>query len=277
MVNSYSVPLSNKYSNLSLVCEDCDYFPCECCMDSQCMDCENSVSAITLNGSNNSDQILSTQNNMHSNSDSSSTNFSQNVDNNYSQDLFDVNVSVRPSTGDKDYVAVHVSHSSNDDSNYVPSISTVGVNLYANNESHADNTVISNIEHISSMHLSHMSDNSTTLIHDQSVNINHQLSSSAHLLDLGLKCKGFRIGHINIQGINNKIDQVRLLLESEINQIHIMGISETKLNSVHPETAFTINGFQKPFRRDRVGNSGGGILVYVKDGVWCNRRSDLEH
>ena len=249
-------------------------------MDSQSSYCEDSVSAIsaiTVNGSDNSDQILSTQNNMHSNPDSSSKNFSQNVDNSCSQNLLDVNVSMRPSTGDNNYVAVHVSHSSNDNSYYVPSVSAAGVNLYANNESHADSTVISNIELASSRPLSHVSDNSTTLIHDQSVNINHELSSSTHLLDLGLKCKGFRMGHINIQGLNNKTDQVRLLLESEINQIHIMGISETKLNSVHPETAFTINGFQKPYRRDRVENSGGGILVYVKDGVCCNRRPDLEH
>ena len=143
-------------------------------MDSQSSDREDSVSAIsaiTVNGSDNSDKILSTKNNMHSNPDSSSTTFSQNVDNSCLQDLLDVNVSVRPSTGDNDYVAVHVSHSSNDNSNYVPSVSAGGVNLNENNESHADSTVISNIELASSRPLSHVSDSSTALIHDQSVNI----------------------------------------------------------------------------------------------------------
>ena len=37
------------------------------------------------------------------------------------------------------------------------------------------------------------------------------------------------------------------------------------------------SGYQKPFRRDRAENAGGGILVYVKEGVCCSRRSDLEH
>ena len=84
------------------------------------------------------------------------------------------------------------------------------------------------------------------------------------------------MGHLNIQGINNKVDQVRLMLESDNNQIHVLGLSETKLNSVQSDSAFEVNGFQKPFRKDRETNSGGGILVYVKDGVCCSRRTDLE-
>ena len=35
--------------------------------------------------------------------------------------------------------------------------------------------------------------------------------------------------------------------------------------------------YQKPFRRDRKSNMGGGLLVYVKNGVCCRRRSDLEN
>ena len=85
------------------------------------------------------------------------------------------------------------------------------------------------------------------------------------------------MGHLNIQGLRNKIDQVRLLLESAHNQIHIMGFSETKLNDIHPDSAFEIQGYQKPFRRDRKSNMGSGLLVYVKDGVCCRRRSDLEN
>ena len=96
------------------------------------------------------------------------------------------------------------------------------------------------------------------------------------LLDLELKCKGFRMGHMNIQGLSNKMDQVRLLLQSDKNEVHVLGLSETKLNAIHPDTVFEINGFQKPFRKDRLANSGGGVLVYVKEGISCTRRSDLE-
>ena len=56
-----------------------------------------------------------------------------------------------------------------------------------------------------------------------------------------------------------------LLLQPERNLIHILSISETKLNLVHPDTPFDIDGYQKPFRRDRTENARGGLLVYVKE------------
>ena len=72
-------------------------------------------------------------------------------------------------------------------------------------------------------------------------------SNSFCPLDLGLKCKGFRMGHVNIQDISKKTDQVCLLLKLNKNEIHVLGLSETKLNAIHPDSAFKINGFQKPF------------------------------
>ena len=55
-------------------------------------------------------------------------------------------------------------------------------------------------------------------------------------MDLGFTCQGFRIGHINIQGLGNKLDQVKLLLSQ--NQIQILGLSETKLKDVYPDPFF---------------------------------------
>ena len=102
-------------------------------------------------------------------------------------------------------------------------------------------------------------------------------STSNNALNLGFKDKGFRIGHLNIQGLSNKIDQLKLLLTYEHNVIHTLGISETKLNEIHPDAPLEISGYQNPFRRDRLENAGGGLLVYVKERVCCSRRSDLEH
>ena len=82
-------------------------------------------------------------------------------------------------------------------------------------------------------------------------------STSNNALNLGLKDKGFRIGHLNIQGLSNKIDQLKLLLTYEHNDIHTLGISETKLNEKHPDAPFEISGYQKPFRCDRMENAGG--------------------
>ena len=51
---------------------------------------------------------------------------------------------------------------------------------------------------------------------------------------------------VNIQGVSNKIDQVGLLLGSDKKKIHVQGLSETKLNNTHPDSAFEINGYQNP-------------------------------
>ena len=99
----------------------------------------------------------------------------------------------------------------------------------------------------------------------------------SNLSNLGFQGKGFRIGHINIQGLNNKLDQVKFLLTSGENKIQILGLSETKLRDYHPDAIFEVDGFQKTFRRDRKENGGGGILLYVKNDVCCKRRSDLEN
>ena len=81
--------------------------------------------------------------------------------------------------------------------------------------------------------------NDNTCSEQSSINVNDSLNDVSTAgndqpafsctMDLGFMCKGFRIGHINIQGLNNKIDQVRLLLNSVQNNIQILGLSETKV------------------------------------------------
>ena len=55
-----------------------------------------------------------------------------------------------------------------------------------------------------------------------------------------------------------------------------MGICETKFNTNQKTETFMIDGYKLPFRRHRLSNSGGGLLVYVKQNVNCIRRFDLE-
>ena len=45
-----------------------------------------------------------------------------------------------------------------------------------------------------------------------------------------------------------------------------MIIQETKIDASFPESQFLIQGYKKPYRKDRDIN-GGGILVYVRDGM----------
>ena len=53
-------------------------------------------------------------------------------------------------------------------------------------------------------------------------------------------------------------------------------MSETKLKEHKLNEVFKIPGYQLPFRKDNKTNGGGGIIVYVRDGILAKRRKDLE-
>ena len=123
--------------------------------------------------------------------------------------------------------------------------------------------------------------NNITLSDENIHDVNNNSATCAHnLVDLGLKSKGFRIGHINIQSIQNKIDQIDIMLNHSNNDVHVFGLSETKLKHFHTDSAFQLDNYQL-FRKDRFitnerKEEGGGIIVYCKNEINCKRRCDLE-
>ena len=68
---------------------------------------------------------------------------------------------------------------------------------------------------------------------------------------------------MNINSISNKFDQLKNLV---VENLDILIITETKLDSTFPTSQFLINGFCKPFRRDR-NRDGGGVLIYVREDI----------
>ena len=58
--------------------------------------------------------------------------------------------------------------------------------------------------------------------------------------------------------------------------LHILGLSETKPKDHKSSSIFHVEGFQAPFRKDNCSNGGGGIMVYVRNGINAKRRKDLE-
>ena len=78
--------------------------------------------------------------------------------------------------------------------------------------------------------------------------------------------------HYNVQSILYKTD----ILEPELANFDIISLTETWLNDSVLDDDIMFDQFQVPFRRDRVGDSHGGILVYVKNEIPCKRRVDLE-
>jgi len=82
-----------------------------------------------------------------------------------------------------------------------------------------------------------------------------------HIVDMKLNAKGFNIGHLNVQGIVGKIDQIKLMLSSKENNVAILGLTETKLNANHNDDLFHCQGYNKPLRRDR--ETARGVLLYT--------------
>ena len=74
-----------------------------------------------------------------------------------------------------------------------------------------------------------------------------------------------------------KFSEIKSLLTDPVNsKLHVFGMSETKLKEHKLNEVFKIPGFQLPFRKDNKTNGGGGIIVYVRDGILAKRRKDLE-
>lgn len=101
-------------------------------------------------------------------------------------------------------------HSYSNDNSYVSNISSVDSN----------HIVLSNVDvTISSSNYQSVSGSSQSMQHSHNCSVSNT-QEEINQMNLGFKCKGFRIGHINIQGVGNtcKIDQVKLLLTSDCNQ-----------------------------------------------------------
>ena len=69
--------------------------------------------------------------------------------------------------------------------------------------------------------------------------------------------------HLSRTSVRNKFD---LLSDIIKNNIDILMISETKLNSSFPNGQFQIHGYSEPYRLDRNGN-GSGILVFIREDI----------
>ena len=68
--------------------------------------------------------------------------------------------------------------------------------------------------------------------------------------------------------INTIVGKFTALKEITQENIDILALTECKTDQSHPTNLFDIEGYARPFRKDRNGY-GGGIMVYVKEGISC--------
>ena len=71
------------------------------------------------------------------------------------------------------------------------------------------------------------------------------------------------LGHLNINSIVGKFDHLKVLIE---NNIDILVLTETKIDSSFPNAQFRIDGFSAPFALDR-NRFGGEVLIYVREDI----------
>ena len=69
------------------------------------------------------------------------------------------------------------------------------------------------------------------------------------------------IGHLNINSIHTKFEPLVRLIRGNID---ILVISKTKIDDSFPTEQFIIDGYVRPYRRDRK-KDGGGIPIYARD------------
>ena len=86
---------------------------------------------------------------------------------------------------------------------------------------------------------------------------------------------GLRIGHLNINSVINKLDDVSSILYNSNNPFHIFGLTESRLNSKIHDNDINIPGFT-PIRNDPKAPKATGILVYVNNSLTIKRCHDLE-
>ena len=69
-----------------------------------------------------------------------------------------------------------------------------------------------------------------------------------------------------------KVDQLQI----ELSHFDVIALTETWLSENVSTDEIMFQNYQVPFRKDRITNSYGGVIVYVKDNIPCKRRLDLE-
>lgn len=77
--------------------------------------------------------------------------------------------------------------------------------------------------------------------------------------------KNLKIGHININGLANKLIDIQFLLKEV--EFDILGVTETHLTEDISNELIRIHGYNM-VRRDRSnGSKGGGVVIYYRDNL----------
>ena len=86
------------------------------------------------------------------------------------------------------------------------------------------------------------------------------------------KQRGLSFIHQNIRGLQSNFEGLQATLANH--NIDVITLSETHLTN-EPGELFSIDGYEL-ITRNRTNGKGGGVCIYIKDGITWERRKDLE-
>ena len=102
--------------------------------------------------------------------------------------------------------------------------------------------------------------------------INSSLNMSNSLLDSLSLNHNLSFFHYNVRSVFAKLD----ILHAELIDFDILAFTETRLSPLIDSEDLSLISFNKPERKNRIGDSHGGVILYVKTGIHYKRRADLE-
>ena len=80
--------------------------------------------------------------------------------------------------------------------------------------------------------------------------------------------------HVNARSLKNKFEDFQLMLSTLGHTFSIIGVSETWFNEHTNLNLFHLDNYSL-YNLDRTDKTGGGVALYVKDGIKCSQRKDL--
>ena len=78
--------------------------------------------------------------------------------------------------------------------------------------------------------------------------------------------------HLKVQSLFPKL----YLIAAESEAYAVLVFSESWLKPDIKNDSVSLNNFHPPFRTDRSDRPGGGVVIYVRDSIYCKRRNDIE-
>ena len=91
---------------------------------------------------------------------------------------------------------------------------------------------------------------------------------------LSFNARGLSVVHLNVRSLLGKMDQLRLLCQR--NGVDIMTLSETWLIKGIDDGEIELPGYSI-IRRDRGERIGGGVIIYIRDGLVFTERNDFHN